>query len=167
MMLKTALLFCTVALLRVACAGSVPASPSTRQAPIQHPAGASATLVGVPGCQPSSPVAQSPMGMETQGTGSGATLWALLFNYPIYARENVKIVWRMTGSGPFQLVARGPHAAQLAPTWGPEKHLSSNWMRPGEEWGTGFNFLTPGCWDLHATRDTASGDVWLVVQQAP
>ena len=42
----------------------------------------------------------------------------------------------------------------------PRIHLDSPW----EEWGSSFVFPSAGCWDMHAAGDTASGDVWLVVQ---
>ncbi|HKF38789.1 MAG TPA: hypothetical protein VKB35_17980 [Ktedonobacteraceae bacterium] len=76
----------------------------------------------------------------------------------------MKIVWRMTGSGSFTVVALGPQGMNVPPSQGPIAHLGSNWNRPGDEWGTVFYFPVAGCWDLHATRGTSSGDVWLVVQ---
>jgi hypothetical protein len=70
----------------------------------------------------------------------------------------------MTGTGDLKLIALGPQGQQVRPTFGPEFHLGSNWTdHPGEEWGSGFNFPVPGCWDIHATRDDASGDVLLVL----
>jgi hypothetical protein len=75
----------------------------------------------------------------------------------------VKIVWRMTGSGDFTIVALGPSGMKIPPSQGPIKHLGSDWNRPGDEWGTVFTFPVAGCWDLHATRGNAFGDVWLEI----
>lgn len=47
--------------------------------------------------------------------------------------------------------------------WGPEAHVSSNYVRPGDEWGTGFSFETPGCWELLLERDNGSASFWLEV----
>jgi hypothetical protein len=104
---------------------------------------------------------------EAQGKATNAELWALFFADPlaIHTKQEVKIVWRMTGDGDFHVVARHAGNREIKPVWGPEGHGSSNWNRPGGEWGTGFSFPTSGCWDLHATRDTAAGDVWIMVQK--
>jgi hypothetical protein len=75
----------------------------------------------------------------------------------------VKIVWRMTGSGDFTIVALGPSGMKVPPSQGPNAHLGSDWNRPGDEWGTVFTFPLAGCWDLHATRGNAIGDVWLKI----
>ena len=50
--------------------------------------------------------------------------------------------------------------------WGPDAHLSSDWDKPGSEWGAGYVFTAPGCWDLRAIRGTATADVWLRVVAA-
>jgi hypothetical protein len=89
----------------------------------------------------------------------------LLFDTPpLHAGADVKIVWRMTGSGGFRIVGSGPAGAAARLTFGPDGPRGSTWTRPGEEWGTSFVFPSAGCWDMHAARDTASGDVWLLVQ---
>ncbi len=122
-----------------------------------------------PDCHPPSPIHEGPVGPEVQGTASPASqqLWGLLFlmsPLPLHAHKDVKIVWRMTGGGGLQLIARGPQGQQLPPEVGPTFHRGSNWTdHPGEEWGSGFNFPVPGCWDIRATRDDASGDVLLVL----
>ena len=61
-----------------------------------------------------------------------------------------------------ELLTLGPNH-QVPSSWGPDRHLGSNWNRPGAEWGTGFTFPVAGCWDLHATSDNAFGDVWLKI----
>lgn len=119
---------------------------------------------GAPHCQPASPITPSATGMlEVRGTTSGKTeLWALLFNTMV-AKQELKIVWRMTGDGDMQVVARGPRGTSISPTW-IEAHSGSNWPRPGAEWGTGFTLPTSGCWDFRVSRKNATGDVWLLVK---
>jgi hypothetical protein len=118
-------------------------------------------------CQPASPVENSAVGPEAHGTATNAQLWALIMStsgIPVKAKQEVKIVWRMTGSGGVHFVAYSLNGRHVAPIWGPDEHGGSNWNRPGEEWGTGFNFPVSGCWDIHVTRDGAAGDVWLDVK---
>lgn len=128
---------------------------------------ASFAALGQPGCQPPSPIdspASGP-GPEVEGTSPDAELWALLFaSPPIHAGDEVKIVWRLTGSGALRIAGMGPAGTAARLTFGPQQHSGSNWTRPGDEWGTGFVFPSPGCWDIHAARDNATGDVWLLVQ---
>ena len=115
-------------------------------------------------CQHSSPLDESKVGTEVQGSATHATLWGLIESttgIPPQAKTDVKIVWRMTGSGDFTIVASGPQNKQVRPSQGPAAHAGSNWPRPGDEWGTVFTFPLAGCWNLHATRGNASGNVWL------
>jgi hypothetical protein len=81
----------------------------------------------------------------------------------VRAGDQVKIVWRMTGAGPLVLSAIGPDGTPHRLAWGPDVHGSSNFDKPGSEWGAGYLFTAPGCWDLRAERGTARADVWLVV----
>jgi len=103
---------------------------------------------------------------ERQGAGDGATLWALFFptGPEVTAGKEIKVVWRMTGSGDFTISAEGPDGAVLKPVWGPEPHGGSNWERPGDEWGTGWIFPTAGCWTVSAKRTSGSG--YLVLRVA-
>ncbi|GHO45059.1 hypothetical protein [Ktedonospora formicarum] len=117
-------------------------------------------------CQESSLPANSTL-YEAQGTAQNAELWALLMPtkpLPLHAKQEVKIVWRMTGTGEVHLKAYTPNGKSVEPVWGPEGHSGSNWNRPGDEWGTGFMFPTSGCWDIHVERTNAAGDVWLNVK---
>jgi len=84
---------------------------------------------------------------------------------PARVHAELKIVWRITGSGSFRIEAIGSEGRIVGPVWGPEAHGGSTWHRPGEEWGTGWRFPTPGCWQLHAWRDDVSGDIWLRVAE--
>jgi hypothetical protein len=103
---------------------------------------------------------------DRQGAGDGATLWALFFpTGPLLtAGTEIKVVWRMTGSGDFSISATGPDGTVVKPVWGPEPHGDSSWTRPGEEWGTGWVFAEPGCWTVHARRTSGSG--YLVLRVA-
>src|SRR5450755_65841 len=164
--LRCWLICCSLILmLLAACSTNSPVSSSVTKG--SSPIAVQGAPLGAPGCQPPSPIhAASSQGLpETQGTAMGAQLWALFFaGMPIHPKQEIKIVWRMTGSGSFHLSTHGPHGMSARPTFGPEEHGSSNWNRPGDEWGSGFIFPVAGCWNLHATRGTASGDVWLMVQ---
>jgi len=128
--------------------------------------------LGVAGCRPASPVTATRWGFpEVEGTAHGASLWGLLmFPHRGLARvgDQEKIVWRMTGSGPLRLTVIGPAGTRSQLAWGPAQHEGSNWDKPGQEWGAGYVFTRPGCWDLRAARGRATADVWLrVVSHQP
>lgn len=94
-----------------------------------------------------------------------ATLWGLVMAHvPVKRGDSVTIVWRMTGSGPVKFTASMQDGTTTALTWGPVAHGASSFRRPGDEWGTGYQFPRPGCWKLHAERDVGSGDAWLRVE---
>ncbi|MGI5155653.1 hypothetical protein [Microbispora sp. CA-102843] len=102
---------------------------------------------------------------EVRGTGQGAEVWGLVFApVPFAVGREVKIVWRMTGEGPLRVTAALPDGTAARLAWGPEEHGGSTWHRPGQEWGTGFVFPKPGCWEIRLTRDRGSGTVWLPVR---
>ena len=97
--------------------------------------------------------------MHTEGEA-----WALLFFDQAQAGQDLKIVWRITGTGDRLTVqARNADGTVISPVWGPDYHESSDWERPGQEWGTGFNFPKPGCWVLTASRGTTSAEIRLEV----
>ena len=138
--------------------GSGPSSSPVRGSAAAPPA------LGAAGCAPPSPI----VGWEVQGTPRRADtqLWGWLMStdpLPPRVGHELKIVWRMTGSGPLHLTARGPDGVSHSPRWGPEAHTGSNYDRPGDEWGAGYVFGKPGCWQLNATRGSDSADVWLTV----
>jgi hypothetical protein len=108
---------------------------------------------------------------EIQGTASSGYLWVLLFNTPIQANQEVKLVWKMTaGSGMIRLIADDSNGKMVQPTWGPDAHVESSWQRPGQEWGSGFIFPESGCWHILATRgllpqqETITGEIILWVE---
>jgi hypothetical protein len=155
--LRRFLVFMMVAIALAACAstpnrvGGVPAQ---------------VTLTATQGaCQPSQTLRSKNDFPEVRGTmKTDGELWALLFFDQAHARQDEKIVWRMTGTGgPFEVQAQHEDGTIIRPIWGPEYHGGSNWERPGDEWGTGFNFPEPGCWTLTITRGATVGEIRLEV----
>ncbi len=153
------------ALLLAGCASSGPTATTRATATPAQTATPTPIFSGTPGaaaCHPPSPIDTASIGgPEVQGTTTNGSLWLLLFGETKIGQD-LKIVWRMTGTGDLHLDAIGPQGQQIAPDWGPEAHVSSNWDRPGDEWGAGFTIPEAGCWDLHASRDSTSGDAWLI-----
>lgn len=87
---------------------------------------------------------------------SGGEVNALVFGaLPPRIGSELKVVWRVTGDGDLAVGAERPDGSAGVLTFGPEAHPASNFSRPGEEWGTGFRFDAPGCWQLDVRR----GDV--------
>jgi hypothetical protein len=101
-----------------------------------------------------------------EGTPEGdVSLWGLVFaSAPIKAGAQVKIVWRMTGSGPLTVVAFDPEGKTRPLLFGPAYHGSSDYHRPGQEWGTGFSFDKPGCWRITLSRTSSAADVYFEVR---
>jgi hypothetical protein len=101
------------------------------------------------------------------GSDDGTSVAALLERKeggPLRAGEEVKIVVRMTGAGGLQVSAFRPDGSPAAIDWGPEAHTSSNFNRPGSEWGFGVTFAEPGCWTIALSRaETGSGYLQLEV----
>jgi hypothetical protein len=148
---------------------SSPAPSITKQTPTSLPKSSSTQQIAY-SCQlqRTSVNTSATLGPEVQGVANHSELWALIQSttgVPPKAKSSVKIVWRMKGNGTFSLVALNAQGKHLLPNHEPEAHGVSNWNRPGDEWGSIFTFATAGCWDLHASRDGASGDVWLNIVQ--
>lgn len=114
-------------------------------------------------CQPSQVQISKIEFHEIQGKmKADGEMWALLFFDKAHAKEDLKIVWKITGSDEkFTVQARNDAGTVIFPIWGPEDHGGSNWQRPGHEWGTGFNFPEPGCWTLTAVRGAVIGEISL------
>lgn len=151
--------FATVFVILTAC-GLTPSNP-------RHTSGQVATPTIQPACQPSQ-ILTSNNGMpEIKGAmKSDGDVWALLFFDEARAEQNVKIVWRIrsTGTGKsFEIRAQHIDGTVISPIWGPEYHSSSNWERPGDEWGTGFNFPKPGCWTLTISSAATVGEIRIEV----
>jgi hypothetical protein len=101
-----------------------------------------------------------------EGTPDGnVTLWGLIFDtVPIKARSQAKIVWRMTGSGPLTVAAFKPDGRMSPLLFGPDYHESSDYHRPGQEWGTGFTFDVAGCWRIELSRTQGRATVYFEVR---
>lgn len=107
-----------------------------------------------------------PDAVEVQASAGDVEAWGLLWaEPPLAAGEEVKMVWRVGGTGEFSAFAR--HGAiELDPTWGPVPHDSSSFDRPGDEWGTSFTFPQGGCWEIRLARGTGYASVWVPVAQS-
>ena len=116
-----------------------------------------------PSCQRLSPSSSlGPGTQEIQGDASppGTEFWALA---PQPIRSPVeKIVWKMTGSGPFFLYADGPSQLQVMPDR-LQQHLGSDWQRAGDEWGGNLPLPVSGCWEVHAYRNGESATMHFMV----
>ena len=124
--------------------------------------------LGAPGCSPPSPA--NAITREARGSG---TLWALFKGGEFgdshtavldgIVGKVTKIVWRMGGQGDLRLSATASSGETIAPAE-VRAHDSSNWKRPGDEWGSLFTFLKADCWRLHAERGNDAGDLWLIAR---
>lgn len=84
-------------------------------------------------------------GFEVRAESATLDTWALLYVAPPWtAGQEVKVVWRSTGAGGFEVVAAGPLSQRVEPVSGPTEHVGSNWARPGNAWGTFFRLDEPG-----------------------
>ena len=158
-MMRQLSVFIAISFLLVACTstlnharGTAPESTSTATQPV---------------CQPSLIQKSANSFPEIQGTmKSDGKLWALLFFDNAYPHQDLKFVWRITFTGTgagFHAQAENEHGTIILPVWGPEFHESSSWKRPGEEWGTGFNFPEPGCWTITVTSGATKGEIYINV----
>ena len=155
--MRQSLMLITISIVLAACApapnrlGATPAQPTP--------------IATQPACQPSLAHPSKNGFPEIQGTmKSEGEMWALLFFDKAHAGEDEKIVWRITGTGMhIDVQAQHEDGTVIHPIWGPEYHESSTWDRPGEEWGTGFNFPEPGCWTLTVTSGATIGEIRLEV----
>jgi hypothetical protein len=145
--------------LRTATPSTMPVTRSTVTA------SPSPTVLGQPGCRPPSPITRGAGFPEVEGSSNDVRLWGLIMadgpDNPLRVNEQVKIVWRITGAGELRLTSIAPDRGTHPLQWGPDAHLSSTYQRPGEEWGAGYLFTQPSCWQLHAVRGDATADVWL------
>jgi hypothetical protein len=137
-------------------AACTPGLPARRAAPTDSPP---TTAPPHPGptaavCPPTPSFGAS--GNESaQGAGTGMTVYVMLFPVTRVLRhgEELKIAWRITGTGSPVFSARSRRSGTIAPSWGPEVHGGSNWNAPGDEYGTGWIFPAAGCWTITVRRD--------------
>ena len=170
MVMKQPFLVYVGVLMLAACTGThtspSPAPRITTQAtPSTVTTHESRTALGRPGCQPPSPINRGAGFPEVEGSSDRVQLWGLIMadgpDNPLRVNEQVKIVWRITGSGELRLISIAPDGRSHPLQWGPDAHLSSTYRRAGQEWGAGYLFTQPGCWNLRAIRGDATADVWL------
>jgi hypothetical protein len=146
----------------VASRSSVPSPTTIQVSPTPVPA---IGALGAAGCRPISP--SGAFTGEVYGTATGGTVWAwFMASYPPQASIEDKTLWRREGPGAsgaptFALVGPASQTGRL--NWGPQRHSSSTWNRPGLEFGTGLLFPAAGCWDVHVTVGQLTGDVYVVV----
>ena len=133
-------------------------------------AGACTSGDGAAGSSPTAPLAvptqslPSVPGQEVRASSTTMQAWALLYEpSPWKPGQEVKVVWRATGTGDFRVVAIGPQSQEVPPVSGPTKHFGSNWERPGEEWGTFFRLNEPGRWQLRVQRGSSTATLPLEV----
>jgi hypothetical protein len=142
------------------CSSPNPAPPATTQSASPAPQMGDPTPPPSDACPASAklPAQQNNM-PEMQGVGRDATLFGLFFSPQATVGQQIKVVFRMTGAGNLSIVATGPGGRTLHPVWGPEQHSASTYLRPGDEWGTGWTFPATGCWTIQATRTTGSAKI--------
>ena len=123
--------------------------------------------LGTAGCKPPAPVHgwQGAAGFPEVGVDSSrGSFWALFFTpVPPPSGQDIKVVWRMTGTGAFTFKASDADGNTVAPDWGPDAHGGSNWNHRGDEVGTGFTFPHAGCWNIHVARSDVAADLWVEV----
>lgn len=100
-------------------------------------------------------------GTGARGEAGGGSLVALAF-HRLTANTEIKIVFRVTGTGEARFSATGPDGATVTPAW-TEEHSGSTFRYPGDEWGTGFRFPSNGCWTVHVQRDDLTASLELPI----
>lgn len=142
-------------------AGCTPAPPTPIDPPNKF------GVLGAEGCDPISPIVDA----EVQGTPTtpGESAYGEFQGVsPLPLRadsEGVKLVVRVTGSGDLGVLLSDPTGVERPLAWGPQAHTASNYERPGDEWGLGFAFDQPGCWQLALNRGSESiASFWLDVK---
>jgi hypothetical protein len=152
---KVRLSFTVIALIVLSACGPAFVTPSV-QSSVTDPQ---------PACQPSQIQQNSSSFPEIQARmKSPGEIWALLFFEQAQVGSDLKIVWRINGGSDWpDFQAASENGRVIRPIWGPEYHERSTWERPGEEWGTGFNFPEPGCWTITVARGEATGEIQLMV----
>jgi len=78
--------------------------------------------------------------------------------------EEFKLVLRVTGAGELSVLGVSPDGSRRAPTSVVE-HISSNFNRPGDEWGTFWKFDRVGCWRIIVQRGNLNSNITLTVDE--
>jgi hypothetical protein len=145
------------ALSLTACTAAEPPAPQTSSSEFG--------LLGADGCSPPSPI----IGDVVQATASaGVTAYGLLFTTSTAQLPadgtSIKMVVRMTGTPSISGHLVSPSGRERPLDWGPQVHGDSTFRRPGAEWGIGFSFDEPGCWQVRLDGgDSAEATFWFDV----
>lgn len=110
----------------------------------------------------------------------GSEVWAFFYMQPgvapgdpvmIVVEGATKIRWRIPDDGdplsePAEPVidAVGPGGLVIGPVDDPFFHSGSDWDRPGDEWGTGWEFPVPGCWTIRVESGGATAEISIDVE---
>ena len=115
--------------------------------------------LGTPDCSPPSPI----IGNEFRGTSNNAQLSGLIFatKSSMHVGDDIKLVIRMTGSGPISINATAPDGTSSTLETTP--HTGSTFDRPGDEWDTSITYSQAGCWQIHLARTDSAADVYFEV----
>jgi hypothetical protein len=130
------------------------------------PTSTKSTISGLESCMTPSTFGVGGAKNQIQGTSGDASLWGLALgpgHVPPRTGDELKIVWRMTGTSPLRVTLSASDGSVQPLVFGPEPQNGSSFDRPGDEWGTGFRFDMAGCWHIRLARTDTSGDVWLDV----
>jgi hypothetical protein len=127
--------------------------------------------LGSAGCEPAAAFHPAPPAIvggdalpEAGMDNSRGSFWALVYDtVPPRAGQEVKVTWRMTGAGDFAFRVSDLEGNTIPLTAGPVPHISSSWVHPGSEVGTGFKFPHAGCWQIHVAKPDVDADLWLAV----
>lgn len=118
----------------------------------------------VAGCDPTIAEREPQIGsmeVRAQSSVERSEAWALFFptwevepGSPVVlpVDEEIKIVWRVTDGGDdsdFSVIDATGAVTPLL--WGPNRQ-GGNWVRPGDERGTGWFLPSAGCWTLEVRR---------------
>lgn len=141
----------------LALAGCTSGLPPTESAP---------SPLGAVRCSSPSPVLNADTGPEVVGTSDdGITLYGQIQVHDFFIASDAvkKVVWRVSGTGEPIVTLTSPSGEESTLAWGPEFHASSNYVRPGDEYGSGLILDEPGCWNIDFSRDAGSANVQLEV----
>jgi hypothetical protein len=114
-------------------------------------------------CEKASPIRANVLSASSS-TGSATGLLFPTHAPPIRSGDELKIVWHITGQGRLSIQYFDPNGAERALTFGPTKHLETNFAGPGDDWGAGFKFDAKGCWHIRLSRTGTSADAWMSVR---
>lgn len=146
------------ALMTHACAVLLVGCSSAMPAPTPKVTTNEFGISGAEGCNPASRT----LGLEVSGTPTrqGQSAYGEFQGVsPLILSADsvdVKLVVRVTGSGDLGVRLSDPAGVARPLDWGPDAHISSSYVRPGDEWGVELSFDQPGCWQLTLQRGTLS-----------